>query len=113
MPDAKEPRKAEVVRFRPESIRDTIYRLALSTSNIAWSRHALERMTERGITDRMAVEVLRLGSIKGPIEGGKHEGEWKAKLAWQMRGRREIGVVVVLVRNSRLFVKTVEWEDLT
>jgi hypothetical protein len=29
-----------------------------------------------------------------------------------VRGRREVGVVVVTLRNEKIFVKTVEWEDV-
>jgi hypothetical protein len=65
MPDAKPPKKFEP---RPETIRDLIGRLALDTKNISWSIHALERMSERGIADYVAVDVLRTGWPKGPIE---------------------------------------------
>jgi Domain of unknown function (DUF4258) len=102
-----------VPMLRPEAIRDQVHRLALDTSNVSWASHALDRMGERGITDAMAVDVLRRGSLKGAVEAGKHPGEWKVKMVRQVKGRREVGVVVVLaVRNARLFVKTVEWEDL-
>ena len=72
----------------------------------------MERMAQRGIHDVIAVEVLRHGTAKGPIEPGKHAGEWKVKMTHPVKGRREVGVVVLTVRNARLFVKTVEWEDL-
>ena len=29
-----------------------------------------------------------------------------------MKGLREIGVVTIIIRNARLYIKTVEWEDL-
>ena len=62
----------------------------------------------------MALEVLRKGSLKGPVEGGKNAGEWKAKMVWQINGPREVGVVVLTIdKNARLLVKTVEWEDVT
>ncbi len=72
----------------------------------------LERMDERGITDHIAVEVLRTGWPKGIIEPGSHPGEWKVKMVKEVRGRREVGVVVITIRSERLFVKTVEWEDV-
>jgi hypothetical protein len=113
MDDATDPKRAPVLVLRPETIRDLVHRLAANTANISWASHSLERMTERGITDAMAIDVLRRGSPKGAIEGGKNAGEWKVKMVRQVKGRREAGVVVVTVRNARLFVKTVEWEDLT
>lgn len=39
-------------------------------------------------------------------------GEWKAKIVRNVKGRRDVGAVVLLVRNDYLIVKTVEWEDL-
>jgi hypothetical protein len=99
-------------RPRPEKIRDLIHRLAADTKNIAWSTHALERMGERDIPDRVALDVLRTGSPEGLIEAGANPGEWKVKMVKEVRGRREVGVVVVTIRDQRLLVKTTEWEDL-
>jgi hypothetical protein len=89
---------------RPETVEQTVRRLAADTGNIKWSRHALKRMQERGITDKMAVDVLRHGSHQGAAEGGDSPGEWKVKMTYQTKGRREVGVVVITVRNARLFV---------
>ena len=110
MPDAKPPKPVEF-KPRPEAIRDRIQRLAADTKNIAWSTHALERMAERDVTDHVAVSVLRAGSPEGPIEPGNKPGEWRVKMVKEVRGRREVGVVVIMIQNRRLFVKTVEWED--
>lgn len=72
----------------------------------------MERMEERGITTRVALTVLREGVVMGVIEPGRSPGEWKAKVIRNVKGRRDVGVVVLLVRQSHLTVKTVEWEDL-
>jgi hypothetical protein len=93
-------------------VRDLVHKLAQDTSNIQWRTHALERMAERDITDKMALEVLRQGYVKGDVEAGERAEEWKLKLVREMKGRREVGVVVVTVNTSRLRVITVEWEDL-
>src|SRR5260370_13137448 len=98
--------------MRPSEAQKVVHRLAADTANIAWSPHAREQMVEREIIDRIAVEVLRTGYVKGEIEPGKIPGEWKAKLCKEVKGRREVGVVTLIVRAKRLFVKTVEWEDL-
>lgn len=107
----KTPMQAEF-RPRPERISDLIHRLAANSRNIAWSAHALQRMGERDITDLVAVDVLRTGSIQGEIEPGSNPGEWKVKMVKEVKGRRKVGVVVITMRNERLFVKTAEWEDL-
>jgi hypothetical protein len=110
---APAPGKAVAFKPRPEAVRDLVWRLAADTSNIKWSIHALERMGQRGITDKVALETMRKGIPKGAVEAGQNTGEWKLKMTHRPTGRREVGVVVITVRNARLLVKTVEWEDLT
>jgi hypothetical protein len=115
MPDADDPKergKAVAFRMRPETIRDLVRRLAADSENVKWSTHAQERMVERGITDKTAMDVLRSGDPKGDIEAGTNPGEWKVKMVRTVKGRREVGVVVLTVRSEHLLIKTVEWEDL-
>jgi hypothetical protein len=115
MPDADDPKergKAVAFRMRPEPIRDLVRRLAADSENVKWSTHAQERMVERGITDKTVMDVLRLGEPKGEIEAGANPGEWKVKMVRTVKGRREVGVVVLTVRSEHLLIKTVEWEDL-
>ncbi len=76
------------------------------------SLHAQERGPEREIFDHDVLVILRKGSIKGPVTVTKY-GEWKCKIVWRLRGNRDAGVVVVIQPSDRLFVKTVEWEDLS
>jgi hypothetical protein len=112
MPDTTPPKRVDF-RPRPEVMRDLVHRLAADTRNIAWSTHALQRMTERDITDRVAVDVLRTGWLQGGVAPGDKPGEWKVKMVKMVRGRREVGVVVITIREERLLVKTAEWEDPT
>ena len=65
-------------RPRAEKLRDRVHELATDTDNILWSRHALDRMFERDITDKMAVEVLQRGDCKGVVEAGANAGEWNS-----------------------------------
>ena len=99
------------IRLRDEEIVRRIHDLA-EQGAVAWSDHAYDQMEVRGITDVMALRALQRGEPKGEIVPGKKPGEWKAKVVERMKGAREIGVVTILIRNSRLFVMTVEWEDL-
>jgi hypothetical protein len=112
-PDPLPSQKPLVFVPSVKTIAELVNRLAADTNNIGWSDHAFKRMAERGITDVIAVDVLRLGYPNGDIEPGKNPGEWKIKMVRPVKGRREVGVVVLTVRNARLLVKTVEWEDLT
>jgi hypothetical protein len=49
--------------------------------------------------------------ISGEPEATPRE-EWKCKMVLRLRGAREAGVVVIILKRGGLFVKTVEWEDL-
>jgi hypothetical protein len=98
---------------RPEVVRDAVRALAQDTANIQWRKHAtLERMPERDITDKMALEVIRKGYVKGAVEPGRQADEWVIKLALEMRNGRQVGVVVSVVGRAKLRVITVEWEDV-
>jgi len=108
---------ADLIESLRADLEKTIRALALDSRKVRWrvaryETHASSRMDWRDITDRMMFEVLRTGYIKGDIEPGRRPGEWKAKMAKQMKGRREVGVVTIVIDNDRLFIKTVEWEDL-
>lgn len=78
------------------------------------SQHAEERMWERDITMRDVLSVLRTGEIIGQIAPGKNDKEWICKVVATPRypnSKREVGVVTVVMRGSRLLIATVEWED--
>jgi len=85
--------------------------LAVSSDTIVWSNHAHDRMEERDIYDVDVLRVLRSGCIAGQPEQTS-SGEWKCKMSSPIRGAREVGVVTIILKSNRLFIKTVEWEDL-
>jgi hypothetical protein len=80
---------------------------------VSFSAHAFaERSPQRSIDINEALRVLKLGDIEGPVEPGVNAGEWKCKVvARAERSSRRIGVVTVVIRNARLLIVTVEWED--
>ncbi|MGR3718347.1 MAG: DUF4258 domain-containing protein [Thermohalobaculum sp.] len=82
-----------------------------NTQNLFFTDHALERMEDRDIPDVTVYRVLRNGHIKGDPEPGKNEGEWIIKICDAVRGRREVGVVTIVVNDKKLVITTVEWED--
>lgn len=60
---------------------------------------------------RTLLKVLRSGTVEeGPSE--TEFGELKVKMVLRIRGSREAGVITIILEGHRLFVKTVEWEDL-
>lgn len=103
-----------VAQFKPNvgQLEAKVREAAKDSGKVSWSNHALDRMEERDISTLDALRVLRLGGIRGDIEPGRAAGEWKCKMVAQRRGSREIGVVTVVLSSGRLFVKTVEWEDM-
>lgn len=88
-----------------------IHEIAKTTANVIFGTHALERMEERGITDAQVFEVLRRGRVSEPLVQTEF-GEWKCKITEQLRGRRSVGAVTIFLHNGKLFLKTVEWEDI-
>lgn len=68
-------------------------------------------MEERGITDAQVYEVLRKGHVTEP-PALTELGEWKCKIVMELRGGREAGVLTIILKNGKLFIKTVEWEDV-
>lgn len=111
--------RPKVVQFRPRpsELEALIRNLAADSRNVRWRAVSYETHTEsrlelREITDRMMFDVLRTGHIKGEIEAGRYSGEWKVKMCKPMKGQREVGVVTIVMKQQKLFIKTVEWEDV-
>jgi hypothetical protein len=102
-----------VTNFIPKAseLTASIRRIAQESGRVGFGDHAIDRMEERGITRLDALRVLRGGGIRGGIEPGKSQGEWKCKIVMNIKGSRDIGVVTIVSNGQRLFVKTVEWED--
>lgn len=79
--------------------------LAKNTSNIRWDNpHVQQRMGERSITMRQALEVLRKGKeATGPTQD--QYGDWRIKIKRKVAGRRV--QVVVAIKEKHLEVVTV------
>lgn len=111
--DLKGRAARQVVAFRLTAgvAEKRIRELAKETGRIGWSDHARDRMEEREIFDVDALRVLREGHCTEAPEQTPRR-EWKCKMTKKIRGSREVGVVVVIIRDDRLWIKTVEWEDV-
>jgi hypothetical protein len=103
----------------PASVRMTaavaqirIREIAQVTANVIFGTHALARMAERDIDDVDVYRTLRQGFVDEPPQPAERN-EWKCKVTLKLRGRRTAGVVRFILRSGKLFVKTVEWEDLS
>ena len=55
--------------------------------------------------------MAQLGPLMHRL-AGMNEGEWKVKVVDVPEGKsRKMGVVTIVVKDRRLLIKTVEWED--
>lgn len=82
------------------------------SENVILGMHARERMEEREILDVDVFRILRNGHIDEAPELTDRQ-EWKCKVTLKIRGGRTAGVITVILHNGKLFVKTVEWENLS
>lgn len=111
MKDEPSARRVTSFRLTRALAEQRIKALAETSDNISWSVHALNRMDEREIFDGDVLRILRRGMVDGDPEKTP-KGEWKCKMVYGLRGSREAGVVVIILKRGGLFIKTVEWEDL-
>ena len=100
---------------RPEVLLATIRKLS-KARRISYMTHGdarwQERFTHKGFDFFDLYTVLEKGYIDGKIEAGMKQGEWKTKVVDVPKGTsRKMGVVTIVVREKRLLIKTVEWED--
>lgn len=98
-------------RLAPDRAERAIRHAAARSENVILGNHARMRMREREIDDLDVLRVLRTGGLVGNPEAAE-QGKWKCKMVQRGKGGRDIGVVVIILRDGRLFVKTVEWEDV-
>jgi hypothetical protein len=109
----QESRQRKVVKFRLTAAmaQQRVRELAQRSSNLVWTDHIKERMSERGIDSDAVLRILRSGDVEEEPQEAKRPGDWKIKLVRAMNTGRAAGVVTVLVENSRLVLITAEWED--
>jgi len=113
MADSRAP-SGQLIRFRPkpDQLLRLIRRLA-AAGEVGYLDHSLlERMPERGFDTIDVLNTIKTGVIVGSIDPGMKAGEWKVKIVSYVDGTsRKMGVVVIAVRESRILIKTTEWED--
>ena len=66
----------------PADFMKRVRELATNSRNIKWATghgHAWERLGERGVPIRLALETLRIGELSGPITKGKHPGDGRQR----------------------------------
>lgn len=109
-----EPGGDRVSKFRltPSAAQSKVRQLSASSSNLIFTRHIEQRMSERGIDTDAVLRILRTGSVDDEPQPTEIEGDWKIKVTRIMPSGRTAGVVTVLVgKNQKLVLLTAEWED--
>lgn len=99
------------LRLRSDQAEKIIKSRARDSAKVILGRHAKEQAAARDITKDEIYRILRSGFVKGEPTL-TNQGEWKCKITHRVRGARDAGVVTVILFDGRLFIKTVEWEDL-
>ncbi|AWM07622.1 DUF4258 domain-containing protein [Bradyrhizobium symbiodeficiens] len=104
---AKWPSKAPP----PNALLELIRALA-KQRRVGFLDHSEERLAQRGFDVFDVYQTLEKGYLADEIEAGANEGEWKVKIVDTPEGTsRKMGVVTIVVKDKRLLIKTVEWED--
>jgi Domain of unknown function (DUF4258) len=104
---------SKVVKFRLSAAKaqQRVRELATDTSNLVWTDHIVQRMSERGIDSDAVLRILRTGDVEDEPQEAEKAGDWKLKVVRKMNSGRVAGVVTVIAQNSRLVLVTTEWED--
>jgi hypothetical protein len=77
-----------------------------------WTISSLSGCPNEALTCSMWRAFYEPAISFGEIEPGKNAGEWKVKVVGWLDGTtRKMGVVVIVIRERQLLVKTTEWED--
>lgn len=96
-----------------QTLLQQVQNYAEQSENVFFSSHARERMQERDVTDVEVLRVLRLGMIDGRPWIEERGGDMACKVVQKQPCGRRLGVVTIIITaKGRLFVKTVEWEDV-
>ena len=99
------------LRLTAARAEQVIHQAAQDADNVILGKHAMERMSERGIFTIDVLRILRTGWVDDEPEHTE-SGEWKCKITLDINRGRTAGVVTIIMQNNMLFVKTVEWEDI-
>ena len=103
-------------RLRTDEAERVIRERARVSSRVKISAHARQRLNERGdvgviVTVQDVLNILLTGVVaESPVRDGD---KWKVKVEKRVKETRDIGVVtLILEADDRVFVKTIEWEDV-
>lgn len=109
---SEDKKNVTAMRLTAAVAQKRIREIAQVTENVILGTHARQRMNEREIFDVDVFRVLRNGFVDDAPEL-TDRNEWKCKISLKIRGGRTAGIITIILHEGRLFVKTVEWENLS
>lgn len=93
--------------YKPDAVIWPMWGHAEARSKLRSSSHEFD------LDFNAALRVLKVGDIEGRITRSELDDGWEAKVVGpvsQHRGDLDAGVVVIVLDDGKLLVKTVEWE---
>jgi hypothetical protein len=107
------PRPINWASLRSDEAERIIRRRAAEdkTGGVIFTNHTWDRVSEREITRSDIFDILRGGFCCNPYKNEK--GHWQVIVVKRISGRRDAGVVtIILDKEEKLIVRTVEWMDI-
>jgi hypothetical protein len=112
MPEQQPPQKVVELPMTPGRAQAIVNLIATETCRVIFGDHARQQMLARGFDSVDVYRILQKGYVDE--DPSKTEfGEWKCKMVLRIKGSREAGVVTIIQTGGMLFIKTVEWEDMS
>lgn len=112
MTEQEPPQRVVELPMTPARAQAIINLIATETDRVILGDHSRQQMEKRGFDPLDVYRILQKGFVDDqPVK--TEFGEWKCKVVLKIKGNREAGVVTIIQTGGMLFVKTVEWEDLS
>lgn len=100
-----------VQKLSKKEAEQKIHEISLNSRNVVITKHAEERMEERGFVTQDLFGILRDGYVDSEAVLDKDKNNWKYKITKRIDTIREAGVVTAIVDDyKRLIIITIEWE---
>ena len=101
---------------KPHDLIVQIRAIAVNSGDVFFGTHAKQQLETRNLYDRDVIRGFRIGDVVGEVTPGTGAGEWKCEVIFPSgddTGNRNIGVITIVQRGVRLFIKTVMWKDMS
>lgn len=105
---------ARVLKFNrplsPIEATNKIREIAQDSANVAITFHTMERMEERGFSNRDLIELLRNGYVDEEPEYNAEKQEYKYKITKTVDSTRTAAAITLIISDKKLLVITIMWK---